>query len=293
MLLRNKGDSVSYCSPMLTIHRLAGSVVLGAAFCTGVFLTACTTDVQPIPEGVQTLSGVLLPMPISISRRGTHELVDNGVQKSLVESSKVNLRDFEGVDVVITGHFERNTDPKALPVLVASGVVLQVVEQRTWDVSSLGFSLVAPAAWNGRQTEKGMQFTQTGSSEVFLDVGSTSGTVLPAGDSIVIGGLRGVTYADAGSIAAYVVFNGRTMYFSLTPEINGKTYASAAEFRRFLQGVVFQKKSSSSTAAASSGSTTSAGIPCGGAAGILCPAGQYCEITDSATNIGRCRSVKR
>lgn len=277
---------------MLTIHRLAGSVVLGAAFCTGVFLTACTTDVQPIPQGVQTMSGVLLPVPISISRRGTHELVDNGVQKSLVESSKVNLRDFEGVDVVITGHLERNTDPKALPVLVASGVVLQVIEQRTWDVPSLGLSLVAPATWNGEQTEKGIQFTQTGSLEVFLNVGSMSGIVLPAGDSMVIGGLRGVTYADAGSIAAYVVLNGRTIYFSLTPEINGKTYATSADFRRLLQGVVFQKKSSS-IATASSGSTASAGIPCGGAAGILCPAGQYCEVTDSATNIGRCRSVKR
>jgi hypothetical protein len=83
------------------------------------------------------------------------------------------------------------------------------------------------------------------------------------------------------------------MYFTLTPEINGKTYATPAEFRRFLQSVIFQKKSSSSAATTMSGSNASAGIPCGGTAGILCPAGQYCEITDSATNIGRCRSVKR
>lgn len=46
--------------------------------------------------------------------------------------------------------------------------------------------------------------------------------------------------------------------------------------------------SSISSSSYSSVSSISLGAPCGGTAGILCPAGQYCFITDPESNTGRC-----
>ena len=33
------------------------------------------------------------------------------------------------------------------------------------------------------------------------------------------------------------------------------------------------------------------GNPCGGTAGILCPAGEYCAVADRESNVGRCRKL--
>jgi hypothetical protein len=81
----------------------------------------------------------------------------------------------------------------------------------------------------------------------------------------------------------------------ITLEFADDIAGSDALIMRIIRGLRFSS-SSSATAVYQGGSgavTSVAGIPCGGAAGILCPSGQYCEITDSASNIGRCRAVQR
>jgi hypothetical protein len=65
-----------------------------------------------------------------------------------------------------------------------------------------------------------------------------------------------------------------------------------------LHSVVFSSDASSSSSSLSQGSSLSAaatgsgaGLPCGGTAGILCPGGFYCDITDVANNVGRCKKI--
>ena len=66
-------------------------------------------------------------------------------------------------------------------------------------------------------------------------------------------------------------------------------------FLQTIRSIKFGREgASSSQAKSSAGSEESAalsglGKPCGGDAGILCPAGQYCDVTDLAANIGMCK----
>jgi hypothetical protein len=247
--------------------------------------------ITEIPEGEQTLTGVLLPVPISLSRRGTHALLQNGEEVSLVESSAVNLRQIEGIDVVVTGHFERNTDPDALPVLVASGVTLVNLQMRTWPLPAQGISLETPTSWSPTYFPDGVQFSQTGSN-VFLAVSTGALSPLPATGRMTVGGRPAALVTSSGAQTLYV-HNGSSM---LQMEFAASIAGGDTLVMRIIRSVRFAGPSSASSAPRTgTGSATSSvtGIPCGGAAGVLCPSGQYCEITDSATNIGRCRTVQR
>lgn len=263
-----------------------------------ILFPSCTRQ-DDLPTGVQTLTGTLTPVPLSLSRRGTHTLSVEGEDVYLVESAKVDLRDFEGIDIVVTGLVEPNIDPDALPVLVASGVKLTDLIMRTWDIPALKLTLQAPEQWHGTATDTGMTFSQTGSNNVFLEITAESGAVIPdSPTSVNVGGMRGVEYGDAGYDTVYVRAGGTVYIFALAPEVNGVLYVERPVFLRVLQSVRFGRsassaRSSAAPAAGTGSASVSAGAPCGGPAGVLCPSGQYCEVTDPTDGVGRCRSLKR
>jgi hypothetical protein len=276
--------------------RIAGASVAFAILLVG--LQSCTRRAeQPLPEGPQTMSGVLVPVPLSLSRRGTHALTQGGTQTYYVESTKQDLRNFEGVDVIISGLFERNSDPDALPVLVASGVKLVDMPVKSWSYESLGITLETPSHWLPQEFDDGVQFTQTGSTQVLLKIHPSVLTQLPAGTMLQVAGRKATRVSGSGEQTVYVL-NGRTILsFSYQPPVNAPLTAAERDFNRVLRSVKFSASSSSvSSRAAGTGSVQTgtggtAGVPCGGAAGVLCPSGQYCEITDTAEGIGRCRSL--
>jgi len=274
--------------PIFSAFRVLAAVA-AVTVVMGFLFMSCDRQETVIPQGAQTLTGVLLPVPLSLSRRGSHALLQNGHQTALVESATVNLRDLEGVDIVIVGHFEQNTDRDALPVLVASGVTLLTMPMRTWQLPVQKISFDVPLTWNPSFYPEGARFTQTGGT-VFLAASASTSTSLPVGNRISAGGRPAVLVHGTGAQTLYVQ-NG-VSFFML--EFAEHVAVNDALILRIIRSIHFNTSSASSSATVTaSGSTTSAGIPCGGSAGILCPAGQYCEITDSEKNIGRCRAVKR
>lgn len=281
-------------------------VIGGAVACMLlVGLSSCDREPeQPLPDGPQTMTGVLTPVPLSLDRRGSHALSRNGTQVYLVESAKTDLRDFEGVDVVVTGHLERNIDPDALPVLVASGVTLVDVPGRDWAVEPLGLTLEAPLDWSGEMFDDGIQFTQTGSSEVLLKVHPSTLTKLPTGVMLQVAGRKAVRASASSGLQTVYVQNGRQILtFSYVPAAGTPVREAERDFNRVLRSVRFGRSPAASSSSARTGtgaagstgtvSSEPQGAPCGGPAGVLCPAGQYCEITDPTDGIGRCRSLKR
>lgn len=264
-----------------------------------IALSSCTSEPeQPLPEGPQTMTGVLTPVPLSLSRRGSHLLSRAGVDVYYVESGQTDLRDYEGVDVVITGTLERNIDPEALPVLVASGVKLVDMPTRVWEVDALSLSLETPLDWAGESFDDGIQFTQSGSSGVLLKAYPSTLTRLPAGIMLQVDGRRAVRVSSSSGVRTVHVQNGRDIVtFSYAPPTGASTRQADRDFNRVLRSVRFEgvPTSSASGGAGSAGSTSSEqqGAPCGGPAGVLCPSGQYCEITDPSDGIGRCRALQR
>ena len=98
-------------------------VATSILFC--IVLSACQKPIEPtLPLGPQTLTGSLSPVELSLTRRGTHIIRKNGDDIAYVESSTLNLRSFEGMDVTVDGTLERNTTAAALPVLVAKNITL-------------------------------------------------------------------------------------------------------------------------------------------------------------------------
>jgi hypothetical protein len=244
------------------------------------------------------MTGVLTPVPLSLSRRGSHQLSQNGEEVYLVESGQTDLRDFEGVDVVITGTVERNIDPDALHVLVASGVKLVDMPVREWEVEALSLTLEAPLDWDGEVFDDGIQFTQTGSTDVLLKVHPSTLTRLPNGVMLQMAGRKAVRTTSSGVLTVYVQ-NGRDIIaFSYVASAVSSDKEAERDFNRVLRSVQFGNtpaSSAASTGSTSVGSSASQplGAPCGGPAGVLCPSGQYCEITDPTDGIGRCRSLTR
>lgn len=284
-------------SPLrITAASIAATVLL-------VALQSCTRKAeQPLPAGTQTMTGVLVPVPLSKTRRGTHVLTQQGERVYLVESARADLRDFEGVDVVVTGKLERNTDPDALAVLLASGVTLVDMPARMWEIDSLEISLETPATWSIQEFDDGTQFTETGATHVLLKIYPATITALPAGTMLQVAGRKAVRVNASGTQTVYVL-NGRTILtFLFQPDANTPLTAAERDFNRVLRSVKFGTSTSSGSGTSVSTSSSSqrtgtgsapSGAPCGGPAGVLCPSGQYCEVTDPVDGIGRCRALKQ
>ncbi len=274
------------------------SLLTLAVLASGFFLLqGCSPAGQNIPEGVQTLSGALQPVDLSLVRRGTHVLLQDGKQIYYVESSVVNLRTYEGMDVLVKGTVEANSNESYLPVLVATEIKENVAPSRDEELYLLNLGLKVPLDWVAQEFDDGVSYSRTVAGPSVLKLYKSTMAYLPGGTPLVIGGERAVRLQKAGSGSVLLhVQHGKDFFtISYTPEEG----MGDADLLRVLKSIVFTNKSSSSFSSASgsvvvpSGTGSQAGMPCGGEAGILCPAGSYCGITDTATGIGHCVLLKR
>lgn len=272
------------------------SLLLCAAICS-LLLTACTRQPLPppmLPTGMQTMTGTLLPAEISTLRRGSHLLTSAGQRLCFVESTTVNLRSFEGKEVVIRGIFEPNSDPALLPVLVTQDVT--AVQQETTPLSLPAFGLhgIIPRSWITATQGNTVILLLEGTTTPLVRVTRQEQTSLPAtGVPFLIAGHYAVrqTSSDTQEEVISIEREDGLIVLTFTPaEDSNDPDLLRAQWNRLLTSLSFTQpagtQSSSADAAASA-----TGQPCGGTAGILCPAGQYCAITDMAENIGRCRSI--
>ncbi|HVW67127.1 MAG TPA: hypothetical protein VHA78_05385 [Candidatus Peribacteraceae bacterium] len=270
----------------------------------GVFLVAVSLTLascgkpgqQPLPQGTLSFTGSLVQAELSLTRRGTHILRQNGHDALYVESSKVNLNQYEGMDVTITGHLEPNSDPSAQPVIVADSVSLIQVPSHDWNLPALKMSFSAPLAWQGSLYTDGVSFTETGSMTPILKIYRSSLNVLPPGTPLVVGGQGAVKTTTASGDVIYVQNGSDIIAIEAAPQLSVSTGNNSEQqnLERLLKSVTFTGSSSSSFGSGTvipAGTGSTAGMPCGGPAGILCPAGSFCEITDRTSGIGVCQSL--
>lgn len=258
-----------------------------------LILSACNKPTQTaLPQGTQTVTGALMPAELSLNRRGTHLLSLNGQDVYYVESSTVNLRNFEGQDVAVTGLFELNSDPAAFPVLVATKIVSVESPSHPWTVPALNLRLSAPLTWNADIFDDGIIFSQTGSTVSLLKIHKSSLAQLPTGTPLVVGGLRASRVTTASGVVIYVQNSKDILAINVDKSlVDVQKSDLAQDALRVVRSISFTNVSSSSSSAFPTGTGSVTGTPCGGAAGVLCPTGSYCQITDTAAGIGVCRSL--
>lgn len=260
---------------------------------------------RTIPEGMQTLTGSLIPAELSLKRRGTHILKVGGEDVAFVESTTVNLRTFELTEVGVTGMFHLNTDPSDLPVLIISSIRPVEIAARVVDLPSVGLTLKVPTDWNLQTFDDGVAFSLTGSTTPILRVMKTSLTRLPAeGKPILVGGYDAVKVDGKDGQSVFLQSGRIIVSFTWTSRDDAQTAAfaqllrtaivrgaSASSSVRAMTGGIFVLPSSA-PAMGSKGSASASGVgrPCGGPAGVLCGAGTYCSV-NAPDGVGTCVSL--
>lgn len=264
----------------------------------GLLLTACDGSSDPLPQGTQTVVGLLKPASLSTVRRGTHLLEIDGDDAYFVESSVVALRNYQGKKVTLRGKFEPNVKASYLPVLVVESIVDVEATSAEHILPELGLSLTAPIHWKPVKAGESVYFTLGEQGPVIFTLSRKPGDELPeGGEPIVVGAKRATKMTDAinnNDIISVQQTPSMVLTLSFTPDSESEPEKQRADFSEVLRSFSFSEKTPS-VAPSGTGSTTgggaSQGDPCGGTAGVLCPAGMYCAITNFAENIGRCRKM--
>ena len=250
------------------------------------------STVPPVPTGVQTMTGVLIPADLGLLKRGTHILRSDGEDLALVESATVNLRPFENRAVGVRGIFEQNADPSLPPVLVVSSITPVREDMQKYSIPSLGLTCLAPEAWK-MVTERGVtKFLLEGIADPIVIIAvDPSITDLPSGSPFLVDGRHATRSFDAAAGSDRTVVDLGSGFLSLRfhPTKEQDADALRAQWFNFLTSVRFSASGTASGSVTGSGS----GVPCGGTAGILCPGGEYCAVTDFKENIGRCKPIRK
>ncbi len=258
-----------------------------------LLLVACGTEepLAPLPEGIQTLSGVILPTELSLVRRGTHVLTRDEEEVYFLESPLVTLRNYEQKIVTVRGVIESNIDATFLPVFIVDSVVDVESTTRDWGVRQIDLSLTTPRTWQQRNTEGQVQFFVEGVEQpiLTLDEQKFSGE-LPVGVSIVVDGNPAVQIVNEenGNQAVYVLRGNSIVTFLFTPRSISNLQALRSEWLSVLSSVEFGADTPTDVV---SGTGAISGPSCGGFSGILCPEGSYCEVVDTETDVGVCKSL--
>ncbi|MDD5751778.1 MAG: hypothetical protein PHS73_04650 [Candidatus Peribacteraceae bacterium] len=256
-----------------------------------LLLVTCTPEPtpSPLPAGEQTVSGIIVSAPFDLLRRGTHILRRNDEDLYFVESTTVNLRAFENKAVELMGFLEANTDPALLPVLIARSVKLTMQETQDVTLSALGLRCTVPATWRKSEQAGVIQFLPEDASAPIVTLRMEKNAPLPSGSPFPVAERTAVRTVHTGTRTETVslIEGDALLTISFLPDPEQLTDILRSQWSSFLDSLAFIALSSSAVSQTSS----VLGTPCGGPAGILCPAGEYCAITDVRENIGHCRKL--
>lgn len=274
---------------------------------TPLLLSACGKKPPVLPTGVQTVHAEVEPVPFSLKRRGTHQLLKNGKVFAYAESTTISLHDVVGKEADLVGVYELNTDPTDFPVLVVQEIRGQTVTKlKAWSIPSLSVSVELPSAWKGDIKAGTAEYSASGSLMLRITQRTAATVVSSEGgsDSFLVG-LRTAhaeldTAASRWTVRVTGDKTGPDTIFAFTLNPVAPLDQQQQLFRRILNTVRFgtvasvTSKSSATGTVSSSGDAAmsavgGAGTPCGGPAGILCPAGYSCVITEAGSDSGTCR----
>lgn len=303
-----------HCLGMLEQLTKQHKIFLGAAgafllVAIGFSLSGGFGGPREIPQGEQTVHAIISAAPISLDRRGTHMLMTGGTLFAFAESSTVNLRSFEGQTVEMVGTYEHNIRKNDPPVLVVVSIKGNEPEWKNWSITGLGLEIKTPKEWKVTKTASGADFTASGSVHPVLSIHLTPlmEAQFQSGDKRTVEGRRAFVTGDGGVVVlgidrgstSDIALHKRLMMFTFDLGALGDDATAMESFERIIRSIRLGFLSDSSSSSTTSRSTygtpdtpTSSGVglgsPCGGEAGVLCPAGLYCEITDRELNIGKC-----
>lgn len=265
-----------------------------AIFCLSVLIGGCSSvpsDSSRYVIGEKiSLDGFIKPAELSSFRRGTHFLVRSEEDQIFLESKTINLRQYEGMKVTLNGRVESNVDPSDGPVLVVEKIEGGSSESVLYTIDVWGVEFQIPSQWRAVEQDGTFLFFVGEEKIPVASLYREEGGKLPPGVPVVVGGKRAERVLDetSGHQGIYVIHDDALIVFLFSPQEGAEITKLQQDFLRLIQSVSFSSLEHGEKAL-----TTGSGhlIPCGGTAGVLCSQGFYCDITDTAANIGHCVSL--
>lgn len=256
-------------------------------------LSGCgETVLPPLPSGEQTVTGILRAAELSAVRRGSFLITQDGINVYYAESSLVNLRAYEDKQVTLRGVLEHNTNPEDLAVLVVESIVDVEETVQEHSLSGLRMSLEVPRSWKMLKREGKFQFrTSEEDEDPIVVVWNEEGELLPEGGvPIVVDATRASRMIDelSGTQLISVKRDGVILMLRFSPGDRINADRLREEFLAILKSIELTE---SVVEDAPSIGTGSLSTPCGGSAGILCPAGYFCDVQSFEDNVGKCRKI--
>lgn len=267
-----------------------------ATVVAAVSLASCKGEpVSTVQYGPTTATGTLIKADVDLVRRGTHILMVDSVKTYYVESRTHNLTQLEGQTISVQGNLEPNTIKAELPVLVADTISGGVGDEdlHRYEIPSLNIRLGAPKTWTAEIVGAVATFRLPGESDPLLAIRRLSGSTLPPGGTqMYIKNRKGTRIASGGGMVdAYILekdtliqlhFDPATQKQVKTPEHGALL---GAEFERVMSTISFLTDKELVPTQTGTGASTI----CGGSAGLLCPSGSFCNITNFETREGTCK----
>ncbi len=264
-------------------------------------LWGCGTKPQPLPVGLVTATGTVVRQELSLERRGTHALLQaDGTVLYDLESSLLGLRDLEGLVVGVQGRLEHNILPEDPPVMLVEHVALAGQSTTKETLQEYGLQFDRPAAWVRGMSGTTIVFFDAATSIPLLTVATWSGPVPDSAAAIRVAGRSAQLVIDdsTGQYRLFVPRASGMLILSYSPDASIDSAQRRGQWITLLQSLSFSGSAgtvssrSSTTGTVSSAASAPTGTACGGPAGLLCPAGSYCMISDSTLGIGTCTQVK-
>jgi hypothetical protein len=256
------------------------------------FLAGCSTPPSPLPKGEQSFQGTVKAAPISLTRRGTHLLAIEGVERYFLESSVHDLRTFEDLDVRVRGMLEPNLSSEDLPVLfVVDIAMIDAGSGSALDVFGLEFRI--PASWKVQKEGQNFLISQGTSSGTFLSMTLTRLPQKHDSPSMNVAGISAYRRVDeqTGVQEVFVPRGSGTLLITFQPpaEQGMASETLRQDFLRFLNSATLRRTHSSMSLSSLAATGSGTGLACGGIAGVLCPERFYCIIIDPTDNTGVCK----
>lgn len=263
----------------------------------GLVLVGCneqSIELPPLPQGIQKISGQLVPVELSLVRRGTHVLLQEGIERYFVESKMTALRAFEGKKVQIHGVLEKNVDPTYLPVLIAEQVEEDAIPWQTIHSDVLYITIDVPPEWQVKKSNNEiLLFAPSSERNAIVRIAQEESLRIPTGTPIRIGGRTGTRILDEknGHQEIFFLYDNQLLSITFMPKDPVHLLEERTLFLRLLHSIIFNENPEKHSSSLGALPSQKKGSPCGGSAGILCQDGFYCEISDLKEGIGRCIKI--
>jgi len=268
-------------------------------------LSACGDDTPPSLEDrvgdaqdqiqiVKSYTGTIEAFGVDIYQDGTHKIVTDDNQTVVIQSPTINLNNFVGKKVTVTGSMQKLIDNKG-EVFTVGKIELQNAagtgETTEYNNQKFGFQFSYPSVWELNEESSGITFRSTGIDWVKIEVISNVESGLDEyvktkevedGTPVTIGAQRSLRYIDGKEIRIYVPNDSKKKIYKITFLNNesADTEANKTLFYSFLETFTPLV------------SKTVEGEKCGGTENVLCAEGFRCELNSGDEDAeGICVSV--